>query len=147
MNSIGTLSNWVLYSILSACAMARGHVRCISSLFLLSLFHTAKVFDNKQNMSYPEITRQYCFISFFLKSPKSKLLSMTKAFFSGTQISWTHASIGYCDSVTLHDVKFIQNEHIFLVCMPHSGWDWFIMHVKLGHSMDNGFIFEKINKN
>ena len=29
----------------------------------------------------------------------------------------------------------------------HSGWDWFIMHVKLGHSMDNGFIFKKINKN
>ena len=25
----------------------------------------------------------------------------------------------------------------------HSGWDWFIMHVKLGHSMDNGFIFKK----
>ena len=29
----------------------------------------------------------------------------------------------------------------------HSGWDWFIMHVKLGHSMDNGFISKKINKN
>ena len=29
----------------------------------------------------------------------------------------------------------------------HSGWDWFIMHVKLEHSMDNGFIFKKINKN
>ena len=29
----------------------------------------------------------------------------------------------------------------------HSGWDWFITHVKLGHSMDNGFIFKKINKN
>ena len=31
--------------------------------------------------------------------------------------------------------------------VAHSGWDWFIMHVKLGHSMNNGFIFKKINKN
>ena len=30
--------------------------------------------------------------------------------------------------------------------MPHPGQDWFIIHVKLGHSMDNGFIFKKINK-
>ena len=29
----------------------------------------------------------------------------------------------------------------------HSGWDWFIMHVKLRHFMDNCFIFKKINKN
>ena len=29
----------------------------------------------------------------------------------------------------------------------HPGQDWFIIHVKLGHSMDNGFIFKKINKN
>ena len=28
----------------------------------------------------------------------------------------------------------------------HPGQDWFIIHVKLGHSMDNGFIFKKINK-
>ena len=29
----------------------------------------------------------------------------------------------------------------------HPGQDWFIIHVKLGHSMDNGFIFKRINKN
>ena len=31
--------------------------------------------------------------------------------------------------------------------VDHPGQDWFIIHVKLGHSMDNGFIFKKINKN
>ena len=59
VNSIGALSNWVLYSILSACAMARGHVRCISSLFLLVLFHTANVFDSNA-MCLCEITL-HCF--------------------------------------------------------------------------------------
>ena len=31
-------------------------------------------------------------------------------------------------------------------CSSHPGQDWFIIHVKLGHSMDNGFIFKKIDK-
>ena len=42
--------------------------------------------------------------------------------------------------------KFLRKKKI-LPKSTHSGWDWFIMHVKLGHSMDNGFIFKKINKN
>ena len=43
--------------------------------------------------------------------------------------------------------SFVWREHSNLSITRHSGWDWFIMHVKLGHSMDNGFIFKKINKN
>ena len=44
-------------------------------------------------------------------------------------------------------VKFIYMLYTSFISPKHPGQDWFIIHVKLGHSMDNGFIFKEINKN
>ena len=46
------------------------------------------------------------------------------------------------------DISYISVDNLKNDPTPgHPGQDWFIIHVKLGHSMDNGFIFKKINKN